>query len=114
MGNKYDPINLFLVDTYNHDDCFKNEKSTDTTRNSDKAESDMPPLEGDKEEVKEGKGLKILTPNKLLTRLAILLAQIKAENNSCKLKYEIRKILYLLYQHNKITKKVYSNLIKLL
>ena len=27
----------------------------------------MPPLEGD-EEVKEGKGLKILTPNKLLTR----------------------------------------------
>ena len=112
MGDKYDPINLFFVDTYNHDDCFKNEKSTDTTRNSDKAESDMPPLEGDKEEVKEGKGLKILTPNKLLTRLAISLAQIKAGNNSCKLKYEIRKILYLLYQHNKITKKVYSNLIK--
>ena len=27
----------------------------------------MPPLEGD-EEVKEGKRLKILTPNKLLTR----------------------------------------------
>ena len=36
----------------------------------------MPPLEGD-EEVKEGKGLKIWTPNKLLTRLSILLAQIK-------------------------------------
>ena len=33
--------------------------------------SDMPPLEGDKEEVKEGKGLKLLTPNKLLTRLPI-------------------------------------------
>ena len=30
----------------------------------------VPPLEGD-EEVKEGKGLKILTPNKLLTRLPI-------------------------------------------
>ena len=40
----------------------------------------MPPLEGDKE-VKDGKGFKILTPNKLLTRLPILLAQIKAENN---------------------------------
>ena len=38
----------------------------------------MPPLEGDEEEVKEGKELKILTPNKLLTRLPISLAQIKA------------------------------------
>ena len=65
----------------------------------------MPSLEGDEEDVKEGKGLKILTPNKLLTRLPILLAQIKAENNSCKLKNQIRQILYLLYQHQKITKK---------
>ena len=73
----------------------------------------MPPLER-VEEVKEGKGLKILTPNKLLTRLPILLAQIKAGNNSYKFKKEIRKILCLLYQHNKITKKVYSNLSKLL
>ena len=31
----------------------------------------MPPLEGDEEEVKEGKELKMLTPNKLLTRLPI-------------------------------------------
>ena len=37
----------------------------------------MPPLEGDEEEVKEGKRLKILIPNKLLTRLPILLAQMK-------------------------------------
>ena len=68
------------------------------------------PTESD-EEVKEGKGLKVLTPNKLLTR-PILLEQIKAGNNSYKLKNEIRKILYLLYQHNKITKRVYNNLIK--
>ena len=39
-------------------------------------------LEGDEEEVKERKGLKILIPNKLLTRLPILLAKIKAGNNS--------------------------------
>ena len=32
----------------------------------------MPPLEGDEEEVKEGKELKILTPNKLSTRLPVL------------------------------------------
>ena len=72
---------------------------------------DMSPLEGD-EEVKEEKGLKILSPNKLLTRLPILLAQTKAENISYKLKNEIIQILYLLYQHNKINKKVYNNLIK--
>ena len=34
----------------------------------------MPALEGDEEEVKEGKELKILNPNKLLPRLPILLA----------------------------------------
>ena len=72
----------------------------------------MPPLDGDKEEVKEEKGLKILTLNKLLTGLPILLARIKAGNNSHKLKNKIRQILYLFYQHNKTTKKVYNKLIK--
>ena len=52
----------------------------------------MLPLEDD-EEVKEGKRLKILTPNKLLTAYLVLLAQIKVENNSYKLKNEIRQIL---------------------
>ena len=42
--------------------------------------SNMSPLAGD-EEVKEGKGLKMLTPNKLLTTLPILLAHINAGNN---------------------------------
>ena len=72
----------------------------------------MSSLENDKEEVKEGKWLKILTPNKLLTKLPILLVQRKAGNNSYKLKHKIRQILYLFYQHNKITKNVYINLIK--
>ena len=74
----------------------------------------MLPLEDEEEEVKEEKELKILTSNKLLTRIPILLAQAKAGKNLYKLKYEIRQILYLVYQHNKITKKVYNNLIKLL
>ena len=65
----------------------------------------MPVLEGD-EKVKEGKGLKKLILNKLLTRLPILLAQMKVGNNSDKLKNEIRQILYLLYQQNTITKNV--------
>ena len=38
----------------------------------------MPPPQGD-EKVKEGQRLKILTPNKLLNRLPILLAQKKPE-----------------------------------
>ena len=59
-----------------------------------------------------GTGLETFTPNKLLTRLPILLAQIKAGKNSYKLKNEIRQMLYLLYQGNKITKNVYNNLIK--
>ena len=75
---------------------------------TDKEESidliDIPPLEVD-EKVKERKGLKILTPNKLLTRLSILLAQIKARNNSYIIKNGIRQVLYLLYHYNKITKK---------
>ena len=58
--------------------------------------SDMLPLEGDEEKVREGKGIKILTPNKI-TRLPILLVQIKAGNNSYKFKNEIRQILYLLF-----------------
>ena len=63
----------------------------------------MPPL-GD-EKVREGTGLKLLTPNKLLIRLSILLAQIRTGNNSNKLKNTIREILYLSYQHRKINKK---------
>ena len=51
-------------------------------------------LEGDEEEVKERKGLKILTPKKLLTRLSILLAQIKAWNTSCKLKNESKYYIF--------------------
>ena len=44
----------------------------------------MKSLEND-EKGKEGKGLKILTPNKFSARLAMLLAQIKAGKNSYKL-----------------------------
>ena len=61
---------------------------------------------------KAGTRIKILTLKKLLTRLPIILAQNKAENNPTKLKTQIRQILHLLYQDNKITKKVYNNLIK--
>ena len=46
----------------------------------------------------EGSGLKILTPNQMLSRLPISLTQLKAGNNSEKLKNEIRQLLYSLYR----------------
>ena len=60
----------------------------------------------------EGKGIKILTPNQMLSRLPITLAQLKAGNNSEKLKNEIRQLLYSLYHSKNMTKQVYNNLIK--
>ena len=45
-----------------------------------------------------GGGLKILTPNQMLSRLPITLAQLKAENNSEKLKNKSRQLLYSLYR----------------
>ena len=56
-------------------------------------------------------GLKILTPNEMLSRLPITLAQLKAGNNSEKLKNEIRQFLYSLYLSKDVTKQVYNNLI---
>ena len=46
----------------------------------------------------KGKGLKLLTPNQMLSRLPISLAQLKAGNNSEKLRNEIRQLLYSLYR----------------
>ena len=62
----------------------------------------------------KGEGLKILTNKQMLNRLPILLAQIKARNNSNQLKNEIRQILYSLYRSKVLTKTVYNNLIKVI
>ena len=62
-------------------------------------------------EEQEGEGLKILTPNQMLKRLPIALAQVKAGNISESLLNEIRQIVYSLYRSKEITKKVYNNII---
>ena len=46
----------------------------------------------------------------MLQRLPIALAQVKAGNTSEHLLNEIRQIIYSLYQENKVTKKVYNNI----
>ena len=62
----------------------------------------MPDLESEESAVlrrnQQGKGLKILTPNQMLSRLPISLAQLKTGNNSEKLKNEIRHLVYSLYR----------------
>ena len=58
-----------------------------------------------------GQGLKILTPNQMLSRLPISLAQWKAGKNSEKRMNEIRQLLYSLYRSKKLPKNVYNNLI---
>ena len=61
-----------------------------------------------------GKGLKILTPDQILSRLPISLAQLKAGNNSQKLKNEIRQLLYSLYRSKKLTKQLYKSLVDII
>ena len=47
----------------------------------------------------------------MLSRLRIILAQLKAGNNSEKLKNEKRQLLHSLYRSKKIRKTIYNNVI---
>ena len=63
----------------------------------------------------QGYGLKTLTPDQMLSRLPISLAHLNAENNSEKLKNELRQLLYSLYRSKELTKifiKVWLTLYK--
>ena len=60
-----------------------------------------------------GLGLKILTPFEMLSRLPIFLAQLNAENDSEKLKNEIRQLLYSLHRSKKLTKNIYKSLFEI-
>ena len=62
----------------------------------------------------QGLGLKILTPDQMLSRLPITLAQLKTGNNSEKLKNEIRQLLYSLYGSKKLKKQLYKSLIDII
>ena len=66
------------------------------------------------ESTTKGQGLKILTPSQRLSRLAITLAQLKAGNNSDKLKNKIRQLLCSLYRSKKLTKQLYKSLVDII
>ena len=85
---------------------LRRQKACDKTDEGDNDEKpdtiNMPELESEESAAQRrsqrGEGLKILTPQQMLSRLPISLAQLKAGNNSQKLKNEIRKLLYSLYR----------------
>ena len=56
-------------------------------------------------------GLKALTPDQMLHRIPVTLAQLKAGNNSQKLINEVRQLLCSLYRSKKLTKTIYNHLI---
>ena len=113
--------NSNLVDMFNS--ALKDlEKTKEETKNMSKEEKEIEKpdeiitaakmiLDFNKIKQQKGQGTKILTPNQMLSRLSIALAQLEAGNNSNKLKNEIRQLLYSLYHSQNMTKQVYNNLI---
>ena len=113
-------MNAFKKGIFLYIDGFQVEKETDEDTDEDTDEemntTIKPELESEESAAKrrnqQEEGVKILTPNQMLSRLPIYLAQLKAGNNSEKLKNEIRQLLYSFYRSNNMAKQVYNNLIK--
>ena len=56
----------------------------------------------------------MLSPEQILQRLPMALAQVKADNTSENLLNEIRQTVYSLYWANEITKNIYNNIMNLI
>ena len=84
-----------MLEIFNYLREIFNEPKTDVEQLDTTA---MPDLESEESAAQrrnqQGKGLKILTPNQVLSRLPIALAQLKAGNNSEKQKNKSRQILH--------------------
>ena len=84
-------------------EIFKEKSDKEKQKSNEKPHTtDIPQLESEESAAKrrnqEGRGLKILTPDRMLSRLPITLAQLKAGNNSQKLKNKVRQLFYSLYR----------------
>ena len=92
----------------------KADDKTDETGDEQLDTTDMPELQteesAEQRRKHRGHGSKILTPKQMLSRLPISLAQLKAGNNSQKLKNEIKQLLYSLYRSKKLSKTIYKHL----
>ena len=98
-------IRAFKKGVFPYIDGFQVVKESDkksTLGNENIEATDMSDVEGEESAVErrnqQAQGHKMLTPNQMLSRLTISLAQLKAGNNSEKLKNEIRQLLYSLYR----------------
>ena len=87
------------TDNETDDEDYEDDEKIDTTN--------MPDLESE-ESAEQRRN--ILTPQQMLTRLPISLAQLKAGNNSEKLKNEIRQLLSSLWRSKKLSKTIYKHL----
>ena len=87
------------TDNKTDDEDYEDDEKIDTTN--------MPDLESE-ESAEQRRN--ILTPQQMLTRLPISLAQLKAGNNSEKLKNEIRQLLSSLWRSKKLSKTIYKHL----
>ena len=111
-------INWFKENDQGDLEVFK-EKPSIKRKDSDKQPdtTNMHDLEGEEsaaQEEQSGQGLKILTPNQMLSRLPISLAQLKAGNNSEKVKNDIRQLLYYLYRSKTLQKNIYKSLVDII
>ena len=97
-------VDMDYVPIYDESDDKTGDEQLDTTN--------MPDLESEETAEHKGQELKILTPQQMLSRLPISLAQLKAGNNSQKCKNEIRQLLYSLYRSKKLSKNIYKHLMK--
>ena len=61
-----------------------------------------------------GLGLNMLTPNQILSGLPISIAQLKAGDNSEKLKNKIRQILYSLYRSKTLAEQLHKSLVDII
>ena len=102
-----------MLDGYDYTNWLEKEEPSATKLKIEKEEEPVDivaiPLLGDN---KKGKRRNIngnLNSKQTITRLPLLAALIKSGNISQNLKNQIRQILYFLYRHNKITKKLYKN-----
>ena len=91
---------------------MEKESDEESDENENIDTTDMLDLES--EESIKGKGLKILTPNQMLSRLPITLAQLEAGNNFEQLKNEIRQLLYSLCRSKRLIKQLYKALIDII
>ena len=66
--------------------------------------------EATKQNIKQNMEMKILSPEQMLQRLPIALAQVKVGNTFEDLLNKIRQIIYSLCREKEITRKVYNNI----